>query len=103
VTFNWRTDNADGVNLLRNGTAIVAQGLTNGSTEDCPPANGLYEYRLDAYSDVGQVSQTVMVNMSNPSVTPHYPALNKKTSVPGARATLELRYHHHLGAVLTAR
>ncbi len=64
VTFNWRTDNADAVNLLRNGSPIVAGGGTNGSAQDCPPAGGLYEYRLDAYSGAGQVSQVVMVEVS---------------------------------------
>ena len=64
VTFNWRTDDADAVNLLRNGSPIVAGGSTNGSAQDCPPAGGLYEYRLDAYSGAGQVSQVVMVEVS---------------------------------------
>ena len=64
VTFNWRTDNADAANLLRNGSPIVAGGSTNGSTQDCPPAGGLYEYRLDAYGSAGQVSQVVMVEVS---------------------------------------
>jgi hypothetical protein len=70
VTFEWRTDNADAINLLRNGTPIVAGGATNGSAQDCPPAAGLYEYRLDAYSGAGQVSQVVMVSVSTPEVQP---------------------------------
>jgi polar amino acid transport system substrate-binding protein len=70
VTFEWRTDNADAINLLRNGTPIVAGGATNGSAQDCPPAAGLYEYRLDAYSGAGQVSQVVMVSVSTPQVQP---------------------------------
>jgi hypothetical protein len=64
VNFEWRTDNADAVNLLRTGYPIVAGGSSNGSTQDCPGTPGLQEYRLDAYSGVGQVSQTVMVNVS---------------------------------------
>ena len=63
VTFNWRTDNADAVNLLRTGTAVLVAGPTNGSIQDCPESGGLQEYRLDAYSSMGQVSQTVMVNV----------------------------------------
>ena len=64
VTFNWRTDNADAINLMRNGSPIVTAGGTNGSAQDCPPSAGLYEYRLDAYSGAGQVSQVVMVEVS---------------------------------------
>ena len=64
VTFNWRTDNAQAINLMRNGSPIVTAGGTNGSAQDCPPAGGLYEYRLDAYGAAGQVSQVVMVEVS---------------------------------------
>jgi ABC-type amino acid transport substrate-binding protein len=63
VTFDWSTDNADAINLLRTGTPVVVAGPTNGSAQDCPQSGGLQEYRLDAYSSVGQVSQTVMVNV----------------------------------------
>ena len=61
--FEWRTNDADGVNLVRNGAGlIVGGGSGNGSAEDCPTALGLYEYRLDAYG-AGQTSQTVTVNV----------------------------------------
>ncbi|MFZ1767933.1 MAG: transporter substrate-binding domain-containing protein [Caldilinea sp.] len=65
VNFDWRTDNAQGVNLLRNGGAIVAGGPGNGSAQDCPDAVGLFEYKLVAYG-VGQTEQNVTVNVAGP-------------------------------------
>lgn len=66
VTFDWRTDNVDGVNLTRGGTTLLTGAGSNGSAQDCPEFGGLQEYRLDAYSSLGQVSQTVMVNVIGP-------------------------------------
>ncbi|HAJ34746.1 MAG TPA: hypothetical protein DCL15_03485 [Chloroflexi bacterium] len=65
VSFEWRTDNAQGVNLLRNGGAVVAGGPGNGSAQDCPDAVGLYEYKLVAYG-VGQTEQSLTVNVIGP-------------------------------------
>ena len=65
VNFEWRTNNATGVNLLRNGGAIVAGGPGNGSTQDCPDSAGMYEYKLVAYG-VGQTDQTVTINVAGP-------------------------------------
>lgn len=65
VNFEWRTDNAQGVNLLRNGGAVVAGGPGNGSAQDCPDAVGLYEYKLVAYG-VGQSEQSLTVNVIGP-------------------------------------
>lgn len=65
VNFEWRTDNAQGVNLLRNGGAVVAGGPGNGSAQDCPDAVGLYEYKLVAYG-VGQTEQGLTVNVFGP-------------------------------------
>ncbi len=62
VRLEWRTDNADGVNLSRNGSNIVNGGPGNGSAEDCPNSGGLHEYRLDAYGE-GSASQTLTVNV----------------------------------------
>jgi hypothetical protein len=63
VTFEWRTDDADGANLSRSGAQLMSGGPSNGSWQDCPPSDGLFEYRLDAYSSAGQVAQTVMVTV----------------------------------------
>lgn len=65
VNFEWRTDNAQGVNLLRNGGAVVAGGPGNGSAQDCPDTIGLYEYKLVAYG-VGQSEQSLTVNVIGP-------------------------------------
>jgi hypothetical protein len=65
VNFEWRTDNAQGVNLLRNGGAVVAGGPGNGSAQDCPDTVGLYEYKLVAYG-VGQSEQSLTVNVIGP-------------------------------------
>ena len=70
VSFEWRTDNADNTNLFRSGTPLLYGGGTNGSAQDCPGSPGLQEYRLDAYSNVGQVSQTIMVGVRNPGIHP---------------------------------
>jgi ABC-type amino acid transport substrate-binding protein len=65
VNFQWQTDQTQGVNLLRNGGAIVAGGPSSGSAQDCPDSDGLYEYRLVAYG-VGQTEQTLTVNVMGP-------------------------------------
>lgn len=65
TSFDWSADNTQGVNLLRNGGAIVAGGPSNGSAQDCPDAIGLYEYKLVAYG-VGQTEQTLTVNVVGP-------------------------------------
>lgn len=65
LNFEWRTDNTKGVNLLRNGGAVVAGGPGNGSAQDCPDAVGLYEYKLVAYG-VGQTEQGLTVNVIGP-------------------------------------
>lgn len=66
VNFQWWADNAQGVNVLRNGGAIVAGGPSSGSTQDCPDSVGLYEYKLVAYG-VGQTEQTLTVNVIGPT------------------------------------
>ncbi len=65
ISFDWRANNTEGVNLLRNGGAIVAGGPAHGSAQDCPDAVGLYEYKLVAYG-VGQTEQTLTVNVLGP-------------------------------------
>lgn len=62
LSFSWSADNAQGVNLLRNGGAIVAGGPSVGSAQDCPDAVGLYEYKLVAYG-VGVTEQVLTVNV----------------------------------------
>ena len=66
INFEWRTDNVQGVNLLRNGGAVVAGGPGNGQAQDCPDAAGLYEYKLVAYG-VGQTEQALTVNVMGPT------------------------------------
>ena len=60
VNFEWRTDNADGVNLYRSGNRILSNGPREGSEQDCPP-DGRSDYRLEAYGN-GNVSQTISVH-----------------------------------------
>lgn len=66
VNIQWQTENTQGVNVLRNGGAIVAGGPSGGSTQDCPDAVGLYEYKLVAYG-VGQTEQALTVNVVGPT------------------------------------
>lgn len=51
VRLNWRTGDSDGVNLYRSGQTIVSRGNDDGSTEDCPPSRGVYDYVLEAYGN----------------------------------------------------
>lgn len=59
VRFDWRTENANGVNLFRSSVQLVANGATNGSFNDCPP-DGNFDYRLEAFGN-GSTSQTISV------------------------------------------
>ena len=43
----------------------MAGGPGNGSAQDCPDADGMYEYKLVAYG-VGQTEQKVTVNVVGP-------------------------------------
>lgn len=61
VRFNWKTEHADGVNLFRSSTQIVANGSKEGSFNDCPP-DGNYQYRLEAFGN-GQTAQTISVTV----------------------------------------
>ncbi len=62
INFDWRTENADGVNLYRGGTRIVANGPQQGSFHGCP-VEGRHDYRLEAYGN-GNTSQTISVNVA---------------------------------------
>lgn len=63
VRLEWRTDDADGVDLKRNGSGIGG-GSGNGEQSDCPGDRGLYEYRLEAYNGAGRTGATVTVEVS---------------------------------------
>lgn len=63
VRLEWRTDDADGVDLKRNGSGIGG-GSGNGEQTDCPGDRGLYEYRLEAYNGAGRTGATVTVEVS---------------------------------------
>ncbi len=64
IHFDWRTENADGVNLYRGGTRIVTNGPQQGSFRGCP-VEGRHDYRLEAYGN-GNTSQTISVNVAQP-------------------------------------
>jgi hypothetical protein len=61
VRFEWRTDDADGVNLYRGGNRIVSGGGKDGDHTDCPPG-GYHDYQLEAYGN-GNTSQGIGVNV----------------------------------------
>jgi len=63
VRLEWRTDDADGVDLIRNNNGIGG-GSGNGEQTDCPGDRGLYEYRLEAYNGAGRAGATVTVEVS---------------------------------------
>jgi polar amino acid transport system substrate-binding protein len=51
VRLRWRTGDTDGVNIYRSGQTIVSRGDDDGSTEDCPPGPGVYDYVLEAFGN----------------------------------------------------
>ena len=63
MRLEWRTDDADGVDLIRNNSSIGG-GSGNGEQSDCPGDHGLYEYRLEAYNGAGRTGATVTVEVS---------------------------------------
>jgi hypothetical protein len=65
VRFEWRADNADGVNLYRSNNRIVSGVGREGSHSDCPP-DGNWDFRLEAYGN-GNTSQTIWVTVSGRS------------------------------------
>jgi hypothetical protein len=50
VTLEWRTDDAEGVGLTRNGSTLLQAGPGNGNFEDCNGPVGVNEYDLIAYN-----------------------------------------------------
>ena len=65
VRFEWKADNADGVNLYRSNNRVVTSAGRDGSHTDCP-LGGNWDYRLEAYGN-GNVSQTIWVTVSGRS------------------------------------
>lgn len=60
-TIEWRTDDAEGVGLLRNGDEILQAGPGNGSYEDCNAPVGVNEYDLIAYNRTGRETHALSV------------------------------------------
>ena len=48
ATIYWVVENADNIQLLRDGSVIVKNGKASDSTRDCPKDAGVYKYRLEA-------------------------------------------------------
>jgi hypothetical protein len=65
IGFEWRTDDADRVNLMRDWNMIQENGPGNGYVEDCNAPVGLHEYELVAFNGGGQSTQTVTVNVQD--------------------------------------
>lgn len=61
ITLEWRTDNADGVGLVRNGGTLLQAGPGNGNFEDCNAAVGVNEYDLTAYNGAGRETHSLSV------------------------------------------
>jgi len=48
ATIYWVVENADNIQLLRDGSAVVKNGNTSDSYRDCPKDAAVYKYRLEA-------------------------------------------------------
>lgn len=61
IILEWRTDNAEGVGIERNGETILQAGPGNGSHEDCYGSVGVNEYDLIAYNRDGRETHSLSV------------------------------------------
>ena len=66
IRFDWRTSDADGVNLYLGDKRKVSDGPREGSWDDCPKAGGRHDYRLEAYGN-GGTFQTITVYVTEKS------------------------------------
>jgi len=65
ITLEWRTDDAEGVGLLRNGSDILQAGPGNGNYEDCSAPVGVNEYDLIAYNRAGRETRALTVTVQD--------------------------------------
>jgi hypothetical protein len=61
ITLEWRTDDAEGVGIERNGDTILQAGPGNGDFEDCYAPVGVNEYDLIAYNRAGRETHSLTV------------------------------------------
>lgn len=61
ITLEWRTDDAEGVGLVRNGGTLLQAGPGNGDFEDCNAPVGVNEYDLTAYNRAGRETRSLSV------------------------------------------
>jgi hypothetical protein len=61
VTLEWRTDDAEGVAIERNGDTILQTEAGNDSFRDCTPLIGVNEYVLIAFNGAGRDSHSISV------------------------------------------
>ncbi len=48
ATIHWLVENADLIQLLRDGSVVLDQGKSSDSYRDCPEQAAVYRYRLEA-------------------------------------------------------
>jgi len=48
ATIHWLVENADQIQLLRDGLVVLDQGKSSDSYRDCPEQAAIYRYRLEA-------------------------------------------------------
>jgi polar amino acid transport system substrate-binding protein len=65
ITVEWRTDDAEGVGLMRNGDDILQAGPGNGDYEDCNASVGVNEYDLIAYNRAGRDTRALTVTVQD--------------------------------------
>lgn len=65
VTLEWRTDDAEGVGIERNGSTVLQAGPGNGDFEDCYAPVGVNQYDLIAYNRNGRETRSLSVTVQD--------------------------------------
>ncbi len=65
ITLEWRTNDAEGVGIERNGDTILQAGPGNGSHEDCNGPVGVNEYKLIVYNRAGREDRSLSVTVQD--------------------------------------
>ena len=65
ITLEWRTDDAEGVGITRNGSTLLQAGSGNGSFEDCNGPVGVNQYELGAYNRTSNETRSLTVTVQD--------------------------------------
>ena len=65
IKLEWRTDDAEGVGITRNGSTLLQAGPGNGSHEDCDGPVGVNQYELGAYNRTSNETRSLTVTVQD--------------------------------------